>query len=158
MLLGFALLILLVLSVDMMASYTVTVPHVIAHIAAPGMSAFAVRRAHAHFITCRSAAEAHTPGMGRELGIGLLVGAGLIPSQSTLAGLCTIDITLNGHFSSHLRQPVQPADSIKTDVLRQPLRSKPNTCSGQAATHQPQPVQRAVSMAGNHLGSTDLMA
>lgn len=59
-------------------------------------------------------------------------------------------MTRNGHFTAHFWQPVQAATSINVEALRHPVRSSVNTCSGQAATHQPHPVQRAVSMLGNH--------
>lgn len=47
------------------------------HIVALAIAGIAVYRAHAFFIERRPVSELALPGMGRELGIGLLVGAGL---------------------------------------------------------------------------------
>ena len=52
---------------------------------------------------------------------------------------------------AHWLQPVQPGASCSTACLRQPSVCKLITCGGQAATHQPQPVQRGVSMRGSSM-------
>lgn len=76
-LLGFLLLVLMALNGDVMTSYASEPLKAAAHTVALAIAGFAIYLGHAHFIEHRSAAELHTPGMGRELGIGLLVGAGL---------------------------------------------------------------------------------
>ena len=64
----------------------------------------------------------------------------------------TIAITPNGHLRSHLLQPVQHCALCSTECLRQPFACKLSTCGGQTATHQPQPVQRGVSICGKSMG------
>ncbi len=63
-----------------------------------------------------------------------------------------------GQRSAHSAQPVQPvqpvASSSTARLMPQPLPGSTcsdSTCGGQAATHQPQPVQRFKSMAGKAL-------
>jgi len=63
----------------------------------------------------------------------------------------TMLITPKGQRFSHLLHPVQPAASSSTECLRQPSVCKLSTWGGQAATHQPQPVQRGVSMWGSRM-------
>jgi hypothetical protein len=65
-----------------------------------------------------------------------------------------IVITPNGQRRSHLLQPVQAGASCSTERLRQATASKLSTRGGHAATHQPQPVQRSVSMCGSSMAQT----
>jgi hypothetical protein len=65
-----------------------------------------------------------------------------------------IVITPNGQRRSHLLQPVQAGASCSTERLRQATTSRLNTRGGHAATHQPQPVQRSVSMCGSSMAQT----
>jgi hypothetical protein len=69
-----------------------------------------------------------------------------------LGGIFTIVITPNGQRRSHWLHPVQPFSSCSTERLRQATTSKLSTPGGQAATHQPQPVQRGVWMWGSFRG------
>lgn len=75
--LGFVLLLTMGLSGDVMASYAAEPVKAAQHVVALAVAGFAVYLAHAHFIERRTASELSLPGMGRELGIGLLIGAGL---------------------------------------------------------------------------------
>lgn len=75
--LGFILLMMMGLNTDVMTSYAAQPVKAIKHIAALAIAGFAVYRGYAYFIERRSVSELALPGMGRELGIGLLVGAGL---------------------------------------------------------------------------------
>jgi membrane protease YdiL (CAAX protease family) len=75
--LGFLLLMMMGLNTDVLTSYGGQPAKSIQHIVALAIAGFAVYRAYAFFIERRSVAELALPGMGRELGIGLLVGAGL---------------------------------------------------------------------------------
>jgi membrane protease YdiL (CAAX protease family) len=75
--LGFILLMMMGLNTDVMTSYGDQPVKSIQHIVALAIAGFAVYRAYACFIEKRSVSELALPGMGRELGIGLLVGAGL---------------------------------------------------------------------------------
>lgn len=75
--LGFLLLMMMSLNTDVMTSYGGEPVKSIQHILALAIAGFAVYRAYAYFIEKRSVSELALPGMGRELGIGLLVGAGL---------------------------------------------------------------------------------
>ena len=77
LLLGFLLLLMMGLNEDVMTSYAGQPIKSVQHIIALAIAGFAVYLGYAHFIERRSAAELSLPGMGRELGIGLLVGAGL---------------------------------------------------------------------------------
>lgn len=60
-------------------------------------------------------------------------------------------IASKGHFTAHWAQPVQPAASCNCENFFQLRTPSDNTCGGHTATHQPQPVQRAVSTTGNAL-------
>ena len=75
--LGFLLVLLMALNGDVMASYGGEPLRAIAHVVALAIAGFAVYLSFGHFVERRSVSELALPGMGRELGIGLLVGAGL---------------------------------------------------------------------------------
>jgi uncharacterized protein len=75
--LGFFLLLMMGLNGDVMTSYAGEPVKSVQHIVALAIAGFAVYRAYAIFIEQRSVSELALPGMGREFGIGLLVGAGL---------------------------------------------------------------------------------
>ncbi|MEI7443590.1 MAG: CPBP family intramembrane glutamic endopeptidase [Burkholderiales bacterium] len=75
--LGFLLLGSMALSGDVMGSYGGEPVKAAVHVAALAVAGFALYVAHARFVERRTASELGLPGMGRELGIGLLVGAGL---------------------------------------------------------------------------------
>ncbi|NJD24900.1 MAG: CPBP family intramembrane metalloprotease [Betaproteobacteria bacterium] len=77
LLLGFILLMMMGLNSDVMTSYAGDPVKAAKHIIAMAIAGFAVYIAHAHFVERRAVSELGTAGMGRELGIGLLVGAGL---------------------------------------------------------------------------------
>lgn len=77
LLLGFILLVMMGLNGDLMGSYGAEPVKAAKHIIAMAIAGFAVYIAHAHFVERRAVSELSTPGMGRELGIGLLIGAGL---------------------------------------------------------------------------------
>lgn len=79
-LLGYILLVGMGLNGDLMSSYGGEPVKAALHIIAMAIAGFAVYIGYAHFIEHRDATELSTPGMGRELGIGLLVGAGLYAS------------------------------------------------------------------------------
>ena len=75
--LGFILLLMMALNGDVMTSYAAEPLKSVTHIVALAIAGFAVYIGYAHFIEQRAADELALPGMGRELGIGLLVGCGL---------------------------------------------------------------------------------
>lgn len=75
--LGFILLMMMSLNTDVMTSYAGEPGKSVQHIIALAIAGFAVYLAYAYFIEQRFASELGLPGMGRELGIGLLIGAGL---------------------------------------------------------------------------------
>lgn len=75
--LGFILLLMMGLNTDVMTSYAGEPFKSVSHIAALAIAGFAVYVGYTHFIEQRAVSELALPGMGRELGIGLLVGAGL---------------------------------------------------------------------------------
>jgi membrane protease YdiL (CAAX protease family) len=75
--LGFLLLLMMGLNGDVMTSYAGEPFKSVQHIVALAIAGFAVYRAYALFIEQRAVSELAVPGMGRELGIGLLIGAGL---------------------------------------------------------------------------------
>ena len=75
--LGVVLLVLMGLSDDVMKSYAADPVKAAAHVIALAIAGIALYSAHAHFVEGRSVSELGTQGMGRQLGIGLLVGAGL---------------------------------------------------------------------------------
>jgi uncharacterized protein len=75
--LGFLLVMMMCLNTDVMTSYAGEPSKSVQHIVALVIAAFAVYGTYASFIEQRSVSELALPGMGRELGIGLLIGAGL---------------------------------------------------------------------------------
>ena len=77
LLLGFILVVMMSLNTDVMTSYAGEPVKAVLHIIALAIAGFAVYLAFAHFIEQRDATELALPGMGRELGIGLLIGASL---------------------------------------------------------------------------------
>lgn len=77
LILGFVLLMMMGLNTDVMTSYAGEPFKSVRHIVALAIAGFAVYRAYALFIEQRPVSELALPGMARELGIGLVVGAGL---------------------------------------------------------------------------------
>lgn len=77
MVLGFVLLMMMGLNTDVLAGYTEDLGKRIQHIAALAVAGIAVYFAYGRFIERREVSELSVPGMGRELGIGMLVGVGL---------------------------------------------------------------------------------
>lgn len=75
--LGFILLVMMGLNGDVMTSYAGEPVKSVKHIMALAIAGFAVYIGFAHFVEQRVAAELALKGMGRELGIGLFIGAGL---------------------------------------------------------------------------------
>ena len=75
--LGFLLLVMMGLSADVMGSYAADPIKSAAHVTALAIAGLAVYAGHAHFIERRAVSELGTAGLGREFGLGLLVGAGL---------------------------------------------------------------------------------
>ena len=75
--LGFILLMMMGLNTDVMTSYAGEPFKSVAHVVALAIAGFAVYVGYARFIERRAVSELALPGMGRELGIGLIVGAGL---------------------------------------------------------------------------------
>lgn len=77
LLLGFLLLVMMGLNGDLLISYGAEPVKAAAHIIAMAIAGFAVYIGYAHFIERRAVSELGLTGMGRQFGIGLLVGAGL---------------------------------------------------------------------------------
>jgi membrane protease YdiL (CAAX protease family) len=75
--LGFILLMMMGLNTDVMTSFAGDPGKAVQHIMALAIAGFAVYLGHAYFIEQRVVSELTLPGMGRELGAGLLIGAGL---------------------------------------------------------------------------------
>jgi membrane protease YdiL (CAAX protease family) len=75
--LGFILLVMMGLNGDVMTSYAGQPVKSVLHIMALAIAGFAVYLGFAYFVERRAASELALPGMGRELGIGLIIGAGL---------------------------------------------------------------------------------
>lgn len=75
--LGLALLVLMGLSGDVQTSYADEPMKAAAHVIALAVAGIAIYSAHAHFVERRGVSELGTQGMGRQFGVGLLVGAGL---------------------------------------------------------------------------------
>lgn len=75
--LGFVLVLLMTMNTDVMASYAGEPVKAVLHIIALAVAGFAVYLGYAHFIERRAVSELALSGMGRELGLGLLIGAGL---------------------------------------------------------------------------------
>ena len=76
-LLGFILVMMMSLNTDVMTSYAGQPVKAVLHIIALAIAGFSVYLGYAHFIEKRAVSELALPGMGREFGIGLLIGAGL---------------------------------------------------------------------------------
>jgi uncharacterized protein len=94
LLLGFILLLMMGLNADVMTSYANDPVKAVQHIVALAIAGFAVYIGYAHFIEQRAVAELSLPGMGREFGLGLLVGAGLYTACElllVLLGVSRID-------------------------------------------------------------------
>ncbi len=77
LLLGFIMVVMMTLNTDVLISFAAEPIKAILHIIALAIAGFAVYLSFAHFIEQRVAFELSLPGMGREFGIGLLLGAGL---------------------------------------------------------------------------------
>lgn len=77
LLLGFVLLMMMGLNSDVMVSYAGEPAKAVRHIVALAIAGFAVYVGFALFVERRAPAELGLQGMRRELGIGLLIGAGL---------------------------------------------------------------------------------
>lgn len=75
--LGFVLLMMMSLNTDVMTSYAGNPVKSVAHVVALAIAGFAVYIGYARFVEQRAVSELALPGMGRELGLGMLVGAGL---------------------------------------------------------------------------------
>jgi membrane protease YdiL (CAAX protease family) len=75
--LGFVMLVMMGLNNDVMTSYAAEPIKAATHIIALAIAGFAVYTGHVHFIERRTLTELGLTGMGRQFGIGLLVGAGL---------------------------------------------------------------------------------
>jgi membrane protease YdiL (CAAX protease family) len=75
--LGFILLLMMGLNTDVMTSYAAEPVKSVQHIIAMAIAGFAVYIGYAQLLEQRAVSELALPGIGRELGIGLLIGAGL---------------------------------------------------------------------------------
>jgi membrane protease YdiL (CAAX protease family) len=75
--LGFILLMMMSLNTDVLTSYAGEPGKSVQHIIALAIAGFAVYLGYAHFIEQRAVTELALARMGREFGIGLLIGAGL---------------------------------------------------------------------------------
>ncbi|MBL8370859.1 MAG: CPBP family intramembrane metalloprotease [Burkholderiaceae bacterium] len=77
LLLGFILVIFMSLNADVMTSYAGEPVKAVLHIVALAIAGFAVYAGYAYFFEKRAVSELALPGMGPQLGFGLLMGAGL---------------------------------------------------------------------------------
>jgi len=77
LLLGFVLVVMIALNGDLMGSYGAEPVKAALHIIFMAIAGFAVYIGYAHFSERRAVSELDLTGMGRQFGIGLLVGAGL---------------------------------------------------------------------------------
>ncbi|RVU43926.1 CPBP family intramembrane glutamic endopeptidase [Rubrivivax rivuli] len=94
LLLGFVLLMMMGLNADVMTSYAGQPVKSVQHILALAVAGFAVYIGHARLVEQREADELRLQGMGREFGIGLLIGAGLYTAcELALMGLGLYRIT-----------------------------------------------------------------
>jgi len=75
--LGFVMLVMLGLNADVMTSYAAEPVKAVQHIIALSIAGIAIYVGYASFVEQRAVSELATLGMGRELGLGLLIGAGL---------------------------------------------------------------------------------
>lgn len=74
LLLGFLLLVMMGLNGDVMTSYAAEPVKAVVHVMAISLAGLALYLGHAHFIEGRAATDLSPQGMGRELGLGLLIG------------------------------------------------------------------------------------
>jgi len=77
LLLGFILVLFMTLNTDVMTSYAGEPVKAVRHIIALAIAGFAVYVGYGYFIEKRTLTELALPGMGRQFGVGLLIGAGL---------------------------------------------------------------------------------
>ncbi len=75
--LGFVLLMMMGLTTDVLNLFADDPSKSIQHMMALAIAGFAVYIGYAHFVEQRAVSELALPGMGRELGMGMLIGAGL---------------------------------------------------------------------------------
>lgn len=75
--LGFILLMMIGLETDVLQDYDGNPGKAVPHMMALAIAGIAVYLGYGHFIERRAVSELAVPGMGRELGMGLLIGAGL---------------------------------------------------------------------------------
>ncbi len=75
--LGFVMLVMMGLNADVMTSYAAEPVKAVQHIIALSIAGIAIYVGYASFVEQRAVSELTTLGMGRELGLGLLIGAGL---------------------------------------------------------------------------------
>jgi len=75
--LGFILVMMMGLNTDVTTSYAAEPAKAAQHIVSLAIAGFAVYLGFAHFIEQRAASELSLPGMGKQFGAGLLIGAGL---------------------------------------------------------------------------------
>ena len=84
LLMGFVLLVMMGMNEDVMTSFAKEPVKAVLHIIALAIAGFAVYIAHAHFIERRPVPELGLQGMGPQLGVGLLIGAGLYAACEAL--------------------------------------------------------------------------
>ena len=75
--LGFVLVMMMTLNTDVMVSYAGEPLKAVAHVVALAVAGFAIYIGYAHLVEQRPTSELALPGMGRELGTGMLIGVGL---------------------------------------------------------------------------------
>lgn len=75
--LGFVLVMMMTLNTDVMVSYAGEPLKAVAHVVALAVAGFAIYIGYAHLVEQRPISELALPGMGRELGTGMLIGFGL---------------------------------------------------------------------------------
>jgi hypothetical protein len=103
LLLGFILLLMMGLNSDVMTSYAGEPVKAVQHIIALAIAGFAVYIGHAHFIEQRAVTELGLTGMGRQFGIGLLIGAGLYTA-------CELMLMALGIYRIDGPEPVELSD------------------------------------------------
>lgn len=77
LILGFVLLLMMGLNGDVMTSYAAEPIKAVVHVMALAIAGFGVYVGYAQIVEQRAVSELSLPGMGRELGIGIFIGAGL---------------------------------------------------------------------------------
>lgn len=97
--LGFLMVYLMALNGDNALSYGSEPFKLLVHIISVAIAGIAIYVGYAHFIEQRSASELALPGMGRELGIGLLVGFGLYT-------LCVVILMVMGIYRVEGMNPI----------------------------------------------------